>query len=134
MSEEVGQACLYYDGACPLCRAEIDRLAALADDDLALRDIHQVGPAEGLPPTDTLLQTLHYRDAAGRMKTGLAANVAVWQHTRFGVAWRLLEWPLVRPLANWCYQRWAAWRYRRLYGRNRRRAERPAGDVRSPPR
>ena len=37
--------------------------------------------------------SLHLLRASGEMVTGLAANVAVWQHTRFGALWRLLMLP-----------------------------------------
>ena len=108
-------ATLYFDGACELCVAEMRRLQPLLGDDLQLRDIHEQAGGEGLPDRDTLLRSLHYRDANGRMLVGLEANVAAWQHTRFGRWWRLLLWPPVKWLAEPVYNAWARWRYRRLY-------------------
>ena len=105
---------LYYDGQCPLCTREIAKLREVSDG-LELCDIHHVDD-QRLPDRDTLLRELHYRDADGSLLVGLDANVAAWQHTRWGWLWRVLQWPLVRPLAERAYARWARQRYQRLYG------------------
>lgn len=106
---------LFYDGRCPLCRREVALLRKLADDGLAFQDIHSATAAR-LPATEALLKSLHLQRADGVMVTGLAANVAVWQHTVFGALWRVLLWPGVRSVAHGCYDRWAQRRYNRLYG------------------
>jgi predicted DCC family thiol-disulfide oxidoreductase YuxK len=106
---------LYYDGQCPLCTAEINHLRRLKGDELDLIDVHGCGQ-QGLPSRREMLEKLHYRDADGRLLVGLDANIAAWQHTRIGFLWRILDWPLIRPLAEWAYNRWAVIRYRRLYG------------------
>ena len=110
---------LYYDSQCPLCDKEVARLRALSGDQLALRDIHTVDEP-GLPCRDELLRTLHLRTADGELLQGLEANVAAWQHTRVGFLWRWLRWPLIRGCAGRVYDAWALWRYRRLYGEQRR--------------
>lgn len=107
---------LYYDGQCPLCTAEMDRLRQLADPSLALVDIHGLDDTAGLPDRAALLERLHLRRADNVLLSGLDANVTAWQHTRFGFLWAWLRWPLLRPLADAIYNRWAAWRYHRLYG------------------
>ena len=92
------------------------RLADRADPHRARvsrRDHPGVAAAEDV---DALLRTLHYVTAGGERLTGLEANVAAWQHTRWGFAWRWLLWPLVQPIASRVYDFWAHWRYRRLYG------------------
>ncbi len=109
---------LFYDGQCPLCLTEMDRLRELADPGLELIDIHTMADAADLPERDTLLGTLHLRRDQGVFLTGMDANVAAWQHTRYGWLWRPLRWPLIRTVADACYRHWARWRYRRLYGRN----------------
>ena len=109
---------LYYDGQCPLCLAEMDKLRRLADPGLELIDIHSLADTAGLPGRGTLLGTLHLRRDEGSFLKGMDANVAAWQHTRYGWLWRPLRWPAVRTLADACYRPWARWRYRRLYGRN----------------
>ena len=107
---------LYYDGQCPLCSAEIKKIRRLAVRPMELVDIHSVTPTEDLPPRDQLLRTLHFQRASGEFVTGLEANVAAWQTTRFGFLWRILRWPIVKSVANPLYERWALWRYHRLYG------------------
>jgi len=109
---------LYFDGHCSLCTAEMDRLRNLADSDLLLRDIHELRD-DTLPCRDDMLRTLHLRSAEGDMLTGIDANVAAWQHTRMGFFWRWLRWPLVRPIAEKVYGRWALWRYQRLYAQEK---------------
>lgn len=140
---------LYYDGACPLCNAEVKRLRDLADPRLQLVDVHQMvdlhetasgGAAErqpeegapeqgraagraGLPGRVELLRNLHYRRSDGTVLSGLDANVAAWQHTRLGPLWRWLRWPLIRPVADRLYGLWAEKRYRGLYHEDGRRRE-----------
>ncbi len=99
-----------------MCSAEVQRLSELSGGTLAVQNVHAISDLSGLPDRRQLLQTLHYRDVQGILKTGLSANVAAWQHTRYATVWRCLEWPVVRFLASRIYDWWAAWRYRRLYG------------------
>ena len=100
------QDTLYYDGACPLCSAEINKLANLSGDGLCLKDIHALDGGEDCPPADVLMSRLHLKTAQGQWITGLSANVHAWQHTRFGCVWRLLELPLIRPVSHYCYELW----------------------------
>ncbi|MEP0203261.1 MAG: DUF393 domain-containing protein [Halioglobus sp.] len=109
---------LYYDGRCDLCMREIARLEKLGGDDLALCDIHSVND-DTLPNRDELLKNLHLRTADDKLLTGVDANVAAWQHTRYGALFSWMQWPLIKPVASWCYERWALWRYNRLYGAGR---------------
>ena len=109
------QDTLYYDGACPLCSAEMTRLGRLSDDGLRLVDIHQSAPRSLPGQRDQLLAVLHLETADGRILTGVDANVAAWQHTRPGMLFRWLRWPGIRRIADAVYNRWAAKRFRRLY-------------------
>lgn len=106
---------LFYDARCPLCRREVAMLQRLAGPSLAFKDIHTAG-GESLPSREALLESLHLLRGSGEMVTGLAANVAMWQHTRFGAPWRLLMLPGIRTVAEHLYNRWARRRYARLYG------------------
>lgn len=106
---------LFYDARCPLCRREVAMLQRLARPTLAFQDIH-TATAESLPSREELLMSLHLLRGNGEMVTGLAANVAVWQHTRFGALWRLLMLPGIRVVAERAYNQWAKRRYARLYG------------------
>ena len=97
---------LYYDGACPICRAEIDKLAGLSKGRLELRDIHRLeGEDPGIDKT-ALLSRLHLRTADGEWITGLPANIRAWRHTPFGFLWRILAWPLIRVVSHRCYELW----------------------------
>ena len=106
---------LFYDGRCPLCMREVALLRRLARSTLAFEDIHGARDAT-LPSREALLQSLHLRRAGGEMVVGLAANVAMWQHTRFGLLWRVLLLPGIRALTVPLYNYWARRRYSRLYG------------------
>jgi predicted DCC family thiol-disulfide oxidoreductase YuxK len=70
-----------------------------------------------LPPRDTLLRELHLQKADGDMLVGIDANVAAWQHTRYGMLLRWMAWPGIRALTSRVYAFWARRRYQRLYGR-----------------
>jgi predicted DCC family thiol-disulfide oxidoreductase YuxK len=97
---------LYYDGACPLCSAEIDRLCKFAGDRLVVRDIHALDEHGNLPDRQRLLARLHLRTADGEWLTGLRANIRAWEHTPFRRLWRILDWPPIRPVSHWCYEFW----------------------------
>ena len=105
---------LYYDGRCPLCQREMSHLAKLKSDQLLLQDIHALPLSAEGPDKETLLQNLHLKRGS-KWVIGLDANVAAWQYTRIGILWRWLSWPLVRPLASWCYRKWASRRYTKRY-------------------
>lgn len=74
---------LFYDGNCPLCSAEMARLEKIKDNELVLQDIHQLDQEELPAPREQLLKVLHL-DRNGQMITGIDANVAAWEHTRYG--------------------------------------------------
>jgi len=112
------QQTLYYDGACPLCRTEIDRLRDAAGDVIELIDVHQMTQTNDLPSKQALLKQLHLRTADGRLLVGLDANVAAWQVTSYGWLFRWLRWPGVRLVSDKVYNYWAEVRYRRRYGEN----------------
>lgn len=111
-------ATLYYDGQCPLCAKEMDRLEKLKDQHLQLADIHTLASDQDLPDKDTLLRTLHLRLPDGHLLTGADANVAAWQYTRHGVWFRWMRWPLISGLVDRFYDAWARHRYNRLYSRS----------------
>jgi predicted DCC family thiol-disulfide oxidoreductase YuxK len=106
---------LYYDGQCPLCNAEMSRLGAYEPTQLKLVDIHQVEMDE--LTKHRMLKVLHLETADGTFKTGIEANIAAWEHTRWGFAWRWLRLPVIRWLGGIVYNAWAANRYSRLYGK-----------------
>ena len=116
MTKLLPAATLYYDGRCPLCLREMDKLATLKSDELQLVDIHGLVAEPGMPDRDTLLRDLHMRLPDGRWLTGVDANVRAWTYAGRGVWLSWLRWPVIRQLADVGYALWAGWRYRRLYG------------------
>lgn len=97
---------LYYDGACPLCRAEIGKLARFSRGELELVDIHQLDDNETGLDKSALLSRLHLKTADGNWVIGLKANIRAWQHTPFGFLWRVLDWPLVNWFSYRAYEFW----------------------------
>lgn len=107
---------LFYDSKCPLCQREIRLLQRIADDELALVDLHSVEEAPGQPTRLEKLTALHLRTAEGVWLTGVDATVRSWAHTPWGWAFSILHWPLIGALADWFYRLWARRRYQALYG------------------
>jgi predicted DCC family thiol-disulfide oxidoreductase YuxK len=107
---ESSELVLYFDGRCPLCVAEINRLGARdARQRLAFVDIAEPGfdPAPlgvGLP---ALNRELHARLPDGRMLTGVDSILAA--HALTGRRWpvRLLRVPAVRGALAPLYRRFA---------------------------
>ena len=110
---------LYYDGACPVCSAEVDKLARFSNGRLALEDIHDLDDSDVRLDKQELLSRLHLRTADGEWVTGLKANIRAWQHTPFRYLWRILDWPLVNLVSYRAYEYW-------LRRRNRQNAGCPA--------
>ncbi|MGH1428693.1 MAG: thiol-disulfide oxidoreductase DCC family protein [Arenicella sp.] len=99
---------LYYDGNCPICSKEMALLKKLKNSQLELVDLWQ---AEIHIPQENLLKILHLRTPEGNWKKGLDANVAAWKHTRIGFLFLPLRWPLIKPIADKIYSRWAEKRF-----------------------
>jgi predicted DCC family thiol-disulfide oxidoreductase YuxK len=105
---------LYFDGSCPMCQREMAHLANMKSEQLVLQDIHALESENDVPPKEALLKSLHLR-RGDNWVVGIEANIAAWQYTRIGILWRWLRWPLIKPIASWCYTIWAAKRYERRY-------------------
>ncbi|MGO4852339.1 thiol-disulfide oxidoreductase DCC family protein [Phaeovulum sp. W22_SRMD_FR3] len=105
--DETAGATVFYDGACPLCRAEIGiyRKAAGAD---ALRFVDLSDPAaappEGVSRAEALAR-FHVRASDGRLVSGAAAFAELWAQLP---RWRGLAWvarrPGLRRLLEWTYR------------------------------
>ncbi|MFE8069909.1 DCC1-like thiol-disulfide oxidoreductase family protein [Marinobacteraceae bacterium S3BR75-40.1] len=92
---------------------EIRLLGHLGDSQLRLQDIHGLTDAQ-LPENasrEALLKRLHLRNAKGHWSIGVEATVVAWSHTRWGWLFRPLLWPVIHPLVNRVYVRWADRRY-----------------------
>jgi len=87
---------VFYDGDCPLCRAEIDHYRGCAGADrLAFIDVGRTAPAPALGPgldRATALRRFHVRAPDGRLLSGAAAFARLWR-TLPGWRWlgRLLD-------------------------------------------
>jgi demethoxyubiquinone hydroxylase (CLK1/Coq7/Cat5 family) len=85
-----GALTVFYDGACPLCRREIDLYRRQSGAEaLDFVDVNAAPPGT-LPQATTraqLLSRLHVADADGRLLDGAAAFFALWQRLP---AWRWL--------------------------------------------
>ncbi|MFT5504302.1 MAG: putative DCC family thiol-disulfide oxidoreductase YuxK [Gammaproteobacteria bacterium] len=97
---------LYYDGACPLCSAEISKLEKFSNGRIELKDIHQLSEDEVSHDKALLLSRLHLKTADGEWVTGLKASIRAWQHTPFRALWRMLDWPLINRVSHFCYEAW----------------------------
>ncbi|NPU10428.1 DUF393 domain-containing protein [Bradyrhizobium sp. 83002] len=81
MASEPAQSTVYFDGSCPLCRAEIgyygrtDQAGALCFVDVSKTDAEA---PEGLTRQQAMAR-FHVRAADGRLLSGAAAFVEVWR-------------------------------------------------------
>ena len=114
---KVNKDTLFFDGKCGLCAKEIKLLSKLKKDSLELVDIHDLSDEEcsdmGVRKDD-LLTILHLYTKESVWQKGLKATQAAWRHTAFGWIFAPLTWPLIRPVANRIYTRWAQRRACRL--------------------
>ncbi len=102
-----GKACVYYDGGCPLCRAEIATYQrAEGGQSLQWLDADGCAPAElgtGLD-RQAALARLHVRRADGTLVQGAAAFVEIWSALpRWRWLARIARLPGVLPLLDLGY-------------------------------
>ena len=90
-------------------------LAKLKRESLDLVDIHTVDITDEMPRKEDLLLNLHLKRGE-EWVVGADANVAAWQHTRFGALWAWLRWPVIKQIVDPVYAFWAKRRYEGLYG------------------
>ena len=111
---------VYFDGACPLCRAEIDYYRRRPGaETIAFVDVSTTTPGEGLSCAVALAR-FHVREADGRLLSGAAAFARLWQALP-GWRWfgRVVGSRPVLPLAEWAYRGFLPLRLRisRAFGR-----------------
>ena len=118
-----------YNGSCPVCRTEIEHYQKLDRDTdrLAWRDIGATDQAAGCGVgPEALRRRLHVVDTDGRLLVGVPAFARIWQELpRYRWLARLVDRPVVRPLAAWLYEPLAAG----LYAWDRRRRRRVAAEA-----
>ncbi len=105
---------LFYDGACPLCVAEMGRLRRRdTQGRLAFEDIQQPDFGAHFPHIDPVAarERLHGELADGTLLLGLDATCYAWGLV--GHSWlSFLRWPLLRRVADGLYLTVARHRYR----------------------
>lgn len=109
---------VFYDGKCGLCRREIAYYKRIAPENIFewvditvdASSLEKIGVAyaDGL-------KLLHARDAQGQLHVGVDAFLLIWQQIpRWRILATIVSLPIIRPVANSAYRRFAAWRFKRL--------------------
>ncbi|EAQ76365.1 MULTISPECIES: thiol-disulfide oxidoreductase DCC family protein [unclassified Synechococcus] len=108
---------LLYDGACPLCRREVEILSHRDGDRGAIRFVDIDDPLYD----PAAFQGISYREAMGRVH-GITADgrvlrdLAVFQeaYRQVGLGWIYapIDWPVIGSLAQVVYRLWARLRLR----------------------
>ncbi len=100
---------VYYDGACPLCRAEIGHYRRCEGvERLDFVDVGQDGTEARLGPDldrASARRRFHVRDADGRLRSGAAAFARLWLNLpRWRWLGRIVAFPPILPLAEIAYR------------------------------
>ncbi|GGK49387.1 thiol-disulfide oxidoreductase DCC family protein [Salinarimonas ramus] len=98
---------VYYDGACPLCRAEIGHYTRCEGAErIAFVDVSSESADPGPDLSrEAALARFHVRDAHGTLASGGAGFAALWRTLpRWRVAGRLAALPGVRTLLELAYR------------------------------
>ena len=97
---------VFFDGACPLCRAEIGYFRDRVDPEVAFCDL--TAPDVALPAgldRDAALARFHVMTEAGEVLSGAAAFAALWRRSRFTAPLaRIVETRSGARLAEGLYQ------------------------------
>ncbi|MFW7526444.1 thiol-disulfide oxidoreductase DCC family protein [Vibrio ostreicida] len=104
---------VFYDGTCPLCVREMQHLAGYDQKQrLQLIDIHS-DAFQHYPAIDATLAStiLHGLDKDGQIVLGLDVTYMAWKLVGKGWLYAPLRWKGIRPIADWCYLRFANNRY-----------------------
>lgn len=99
----------YYNGACPVCRREIEHYRKGPDGDRVVwRDLsaEPMALAERGVDRATARRRLHVIDAAGRLHAGVAAFIVIWSSMpRYRWLGGLAAWRPTRPLLEALYEK-----------------------------
>lgn len=105
---------LFYDGFCPLCLAEMNRLKVYdIQHRLLFEDIHQPDFQTRYPQLShqVLNARIHGQLEDGTMITGLDVTYLAWKLVGKGWVYAPLRWPIIRWFADRAYLIFAKHRY-----------------------
>lgn len=105
---------LFYDGTCPLCMMEMKQLMKRnSAKQLAFEDINVDDFSSRYPTFDkaALNARIHAMWSNGDVITGLDVTYEAWRAVGKGWVYAPLRWPLIKPLADWGYTKFAKHRY-----------------------
>lgn len=110
---------VFYDGKCGFCRREINHYMRIAPVGVFKWVDITVTPEPftmlGFSLIDGL-KILHVQDEKGEMHTALNAFGIIWQKLpRWWLLSKIIGLPIVQPILNRMYDRFAKWRFKRLY-------------------
>jgi predicted DCC family thiol-disulfide oxidoreductase YuxK len=109
---------LFYDGYCPLCVAEMNHLRKLDETQkIRFEDIQADDFSQRYPQLvwSDLNARIHAQMADGSLVSGLDVTYLAWKLVGKGWVYAPLRWPLIRILADFCYEIFAKHRYRISY-------------------
>lgn len=117
---------VYYNSACPVCRAGIEgqreRMAACGATDVEWIDVHSQPEraAEAGASLEAVRERLHVKEDDGSIGVGVDAFERLWSRTR-GQRWlaTLARLPGLRQLSQLAYNIFARFLYRRNRARGR---------------
>ncbi|ETX10062.1 thiol-disulfide oxidoreductase [Marinomonas ushuaiensis DSM 15871] len=105
---------IFYDGNCPLCTAEMDKLQRLDNQNqLILEDIHNIDFNERFPHIDPVQadRILHGQLQNGEIIKGLDVTCLAWKLVDKHKWIQILRWPLIRVFADFGYLFFARYRH-----------------------
>lgn len=108
------QLTVFYDGYCPLCLAEMNKLKKLdKQQKLAFVDIQQPSFGEKYPDLcwSSLNARIHGLLPDGRLISGLDVTYLAWQLVGMGWVYAPTRWPVIRWFADKAYLVFARHRY-----------------------
>lgn len=120
---------VYFNGACPICAAEIRHYQRLADgdpngliwSDLSLSNDRAKAIADLGVSREALVKRLHVLDSEGRVYSGIDAFIALWESLpRYRWAAQLAALPIVKQVGAALYNRLLApglYHWNKRYGR-----------------
>ena len=103
---------LYYDGHCPLCSREINKLRKSVCEPISFVDVHEAELSK--TQRTQFLKKLHFfKD--GKVLVGFEANLSLWLATRYGWFFSVLKLPLIFHFCDTIYNIWAKMRFEARY-------------------